>query len=210
MLFIGLIGALCVGLVGACSTLPTLVPDLAVPHAAPVQITGARGPLPAARSRAILERLDSGSEPTGIFEHHLAREAAITDSPLTSGNSVVLLQDGPATYRAMLAAILAARDHVNMEAYILDDDEVGRRFAEALIAKRREGVQVNLIRDQRGHDRHAGGVLRCADRERRARARVQPGQPDDGARRVGAEPARPPQAADRRWPHRVPGRHQSQ
>jgi cardiolipin synthase len=150
MLFIGLIGALCVGLVGACSTLPTLVPDLAVPHAAPVQITGARGPLPAARSRAILERLDSGSEPTGIFEHHLAREAAITDSPLTSGNSVVLLQDGPATYRAMLAAILAARDHVNMEAYILDDDEVGRRFAEALIAKRREGVQVNLIRDSVG------------------------------------------------------------
>ena len=50
-----------------------------------------------------------------------------------------LLQDGPATYRAMLAAIAAARDHINMETYILDDDEVGQRFAQALIAKQRAG-----------------------------------------------------------------------
>ena len=69
---------------------------------------------------------------------------------MTTGNQVLLLQDGPATYQAMLAAILAARDHINMETYILDDDDVGRRFAEALIAKQRQGVQVNLIRDSVG------------------------------------------------------------
>ena len=50
----------------------------------------------------------------------------------------------------MLAAIDAARDHINMETYILEDDEVGRRFAEALIAKQRQGVQVNLIHDSVG------------------------------------------------------------
>jgi cardiolipin synthase len=50
----------------------------------------------------------------------------------------------------MLEAILAARDHINLETYILDDDDVGRRFARALIDKRREGVQVNLIRDSVG------------------------------------------------------------
>ena len=61
-----------------------------------------------------------------------------------------LLLDGPATYDAMLAAIAAARDHVNMETYILDDDAVGRRFAQALIAKQRENVQVNLIHDSVG------------------------------------------------------------
>ena len=61
-----------------------------------------------------------------------------------------MLQDGPATYQAMLAAILAARDHINMETYILDDDEVGQRFAQALIDKQRQGVQVNLIRDSVG------------------------------------------------------------
>jgi cardiolipin synthase len=37
-----------------------------------------------------------------------------------------------------------------METYILDDDEVGQRFAEALIARQRKGVQVNLIRDSVG------------------------------------------------------------
>jgi cardiolipin synthase len=37
-----------------------------------------------------------------------------------------------------------------METYILDDDEVGQRFAQALIAKQRQGVQVNLIRDSVG------------------------------------------------------------
>jgi cardiolipin synthase len=37
-----------------------------------------------------------------------------------------------------------------METYILDDDEVGQRFAHALIAKQQQGVQVNLIRDSVG------------------------------------------------------------
>jgi cardiolipin synthase len=37
-----------------------------------------------------------------------------------------------------------------METYILEDDEVGRRFAAALVAKQHEGVQVNLIRDSVG------------------------------------------------------------
>jgi cardiolipin synthase len=50
----------------------------------------------------------------------------------------------------MYEAIQAARDHINLETYILDDDEVGQRFAHALIAKQRQGVQVNLIRDSVG------------------------------------------------------------
>jgi cardiolipin synthase len=131
------------------SRLPTIVPDLARPHGRAVQLESARGPLSGAQSKAILQGVQGG-QVTGIFERHLAREEAITDSPLTTGNQVLLLQDGPATYLAMLAAILAARDHINMETYILDDDDVGRRFAEALIAKQRQGVQVNLIRDSVG------------------------------------------------------------
>ncbi len=137
------------GLAG-CSSLPTFVPDLARRRATPVQLEGARGPLPAAQSKAILEGLRSRSPNTDIFDRHLAIEDAIVGSPLTVGNRVQLLQDGPATYRAMLAAISAARDHINMETYILDDDDVGREFAQALIAKQRQGVQVHLIRDSAG------------------------------------------------------------
>ncbi|WP_280364622.1 hypothetical protein [Pseudomonas sp. BN411] len=133
----------------SCSSLPTLVPDMARAPAAPVPVDGLQGPLSAARSKAILDRLKSGGAPTSIFSLHLAIEETIVGSPLTEGNKVELLQDGPNTYQAMIEAINAARDHINMEAYILDD-EVGQRFAEALIARQRKGVQVNLIRDSVG------------------------------------------------------------
>jgi cardiolipin synthase A/B len=143
---------LVVGLLGltACSSLPKIVPDLARRPGPPVQLEGARGPLSAAQSKAILSRLEKRSAETGIFERHLAVEESIVGSPLTTGNDVQLLQDGPATYQAMFAAIDAAADHINMETYIFDDDEVGQRFAQALIAKQQQGVQVNLIRDSVG------------------------------------------------------------
>ena len=133
-----------------CAGLPTIVPDLARRPAAPVQLEGARGPLTAAQSKAVLDRVKGSGKQTDIFERHLALEEAIVGSPLTTGNRVLLLQDGPATYRAMLAAIAAARDHINMETYILEADDVGHQFAQALIGKQRQGVQVNLIRDSVG------------------------------------------------------------
>ena len=133
-----------------CSSLPTIVPDLARPAGPPIQLEGARGQLSAAQSKAVLTRLRDRGVPTDIFERHLALEEAIVGSPLTTGNEVVLLQDGPATYQAMFAAIQGAQDHINMETYILDDDEVGQRFAQALIDKQLQGVQVNLIRDSVG------------------------------------------------------------
>ena len=114
-----------------CSSLPTIVPDLARRPEAPPQLEGAQGPLSAAQSNAVLERLQNSGEPTDIFARHLAIEEAIVGSPLTTGNRVLLLQDGPATYQAMLTAIAAARDHINMETYIFDDDEVGQQFAAA-------------------------------------------------------------------------------
>jgi len=137
------------GLVAGCSTLPKIVPDMER-SSAPVQVDGARGPLSAARSKAIVDQLKAGGAETNIFDIHLAVEEEIVGSPLTAGNKVTLLQDGPTTYQAMMAAIDAARDHINMETYIFDDDEVGQRFAEALIRRQQQGVQVNLIRDSVG------------------------------------------------------------
>ena len=147
---LGLLGLCTTAALVACGSLPMIVPDLERRAAPAVQLTGKRGPLPAAQSQAILDRLQSSGPDTGIFDRHLAREQAIVDSPLTIGNEVRLLQDGPATYQAMLAAMLAARDPINLETYILDDDEVGQRFAQVLIDKQRQGVQVNLIHDSVG------------------------------------------------------------
>ncbi|MEO8445417.1 MAG: cardiolipin synthase [Gammaproteobacteria bacterium] len=137
-------------LVAGCSSLPTINPDLAHSPRAAVQVDGTRGPLSAARSKAILDKLKKGGDETDIFDVHMAIEEAISGSPLTAGNKVDLLQDGPSTYQAMIGAIESARDSINMETYIFDDDEVGQRFVAAMIAKQQEGVQVNVIRDSVG------------------------------------------------------------
>ena len=134
----------------ACASLPTIVPDLALDAGPAVRLEGARGPLSAAQSKAILARLHSRVQETDIFDRHLALEEAIVGTPLSTGNQVLLLENGPATYQAMLQAIGAARDHINMETYILSDDEVGRQFAQALMVKQQQGVQVNLIHDSVG------------------------------------------------------------
>jgi cardiolipin synthase len=142
--------ALSLAALAGCSTLPTIVPDMARHSSRPVQLEGARGPLSAQQSKAILARLKSGGDETNIFDRHLALEQAIVGSPLVVGNKVVLLQDGPATFQAMFNAIRGAKDHINMQTYIIEDDEVGKKFAAALIDKQAQGVQVTLIYDSVG------------------------------------------------------------
>ena len=146
----GLLAAVFLGLLAGCGSLPIIVPDMAMRPARPVQLEGAFGPLSSQQSKAILNRLKSRGEETSIFDRHLALEEAIVGSPLVVGNKVVLLQHGAATFQAMLGAIRDAKDHINMETYIIEDDEVGNRFADALIEKQAQGVQVNFIYDSVG------------------------------------------------------------
>ena len=127
-----------------------MVPDMARRAVQPVQLEGARGPLTASQSKAVISKLKSRGKETSIFDRHLALEEAIVGSPLTVGNKVVLLQDGPTTYQHMFAAIRNAKDHINMETYIIEDDEVGNRFSDVLIEKQAQGVQVRLIYDSVG------------------------------------------------------------
>ena len=115
-----------------------------------MEIENARGPLPAQRVRAILAGLSRDAGELDLLQQHVALEQDIAGTPLTAGNRVLLLQDGAATYRAMFASIGAATDHVNLESYIIEDDEIGRQFSELLLRKRLQGVQVNLVYDSVG------------------------------------------------------------
>lgn len=137
-------------LLAGCSSIPTLVPDMAMRPSRPVQLDGAHGPLSAAQSKTILARLKNNATETNIFDRHLALESELVGSPLVVGNKVTLLVDGPTTYNAMFTAIERAKDHINMETYIFEDDEVGQRFAALLMKKQQSGVQVNLIYDSVG------------------------------------------------------------
>jgi len=137
-------------LLSACSSLPTIVPDMDTQSARTIQMKGGRGVLSEAQSRAALDKLRAQNADNTLLDRHVAIEGAITGSPLVTGNKVTLLIDGPATYASMQQAIQAARYHINMETYIMEDDEVGRQFADLLIAMQKKGVQVNLMYDSVG------------------------------------------------------------
>ena len=138
-------------LLAACTSLPTIAPDTAqAAGTTEVRIDGPHGPLsPDARKR-VLAHLQAAGQDTDIFQRHLAFEQEIVGSPLSSGNKVTLLQDGPSTYQALYAAMAGAKNSIDMESYIIEDDEVGRRFATELKAAQARGVVVNLIYDSVG------------------------------------------------------------
>jgi cardiolipin synthase len=97
----------------------------------------------------VLARLQ-GAGASDLLARHIAIEEEIAGRPLTVGNSATLLRDGPGFYAAMFEAIETARDHVNLEFYIIEGDEVGQRFSEVLLRKAAEGVAVNLMYDSVG------------------------------------------------------------
>lgn len=134
----------------ACATLPDA--DALIAHHAgqAARFENARGPLSKEKSAAILARLKSKSGDIDILEKQIALEQAIVGSPLILGNKVTLLQDGAATYAAMFAAIRKAQDHINLESYIIEDDDIGQQFADLLLERQSRGVQVNIIYDSVG------------------------------------------------------------
>jgi cardiolipin synthase len=133
-----------------CGSLPVITPDLARADPAAVQFQAANGRIVSPeRSKELVAKL-GGTQSSDVLARHLALEQAVSDTPLVLGNRVTILEDGPNTYATMFSAIAAARDSINMETYILEDDEVGQRLAGVLVAKQQQGVQVNLIHDAVG------------------------------------------------------------
>lgn len=73
-----------------------------------------------------------------------------SSAPLTTGNQVKVLVDGPETYAAIEAALRDARRSIDLETFIYGDDDIGRRFAALLAEKHREGVEVRVLYDSLG------------------------------------------------------------
>ena len=121
------------------------------------------------------DRIGSSDERAGLPQlRELANQAfsRAAGAPLIGGNSVRLLEDARENYPAWLAAIRTAKHHIHFEAYFISEDETGLEFADALIARAREGVHVRLIYDWMGNfakaSRHfwnslasAGVQVRC-------------------------------------------------
>jgi cardiolipin synthase len=115
-----------------------------------LEMISAHRAIPLQESQEIIERLEKEVGPTDILTRHILVMQEISGLPLVEGNKVTLLIDGPATYASMFEAIRNAKDHINLETFKFGDDEVGVCFAELLLQKQAEGVQVNLIYDSAG------------------------------------------------------------
>jgi cardiolipin synthase len=115
--------------------------------------------------RPSIERRVAGALPPALgpsFSRGLWRIAA---ADVSSGNKVRILHDGPATFAAMLDAINQAESSIKLECYIFRSDDVGRQFADALVAAAKRGVKVHLLLDWigiRGTSRQMLKVLREA------------------------------------------------
>ena len=138
-----------ISLLVGCISVPEGRPNLSY-NSSTVKFEGVYGSLPYKQSEVILEELRKNNPVTNIFDKHLAVEDKLAAHPLVIGNKAELLIDGPATYASMIQAIENAKDHINIEIFSFEDDDVGRHFADLLINKQRNGVQVNIIYDSYG------------------------------------------------------------
>lgn len=134
----------------ACATLPDIhyLKASIQPTPLPTLVDTEGSSLSEADARSVLKGRLGGD--AARMKEFAAIEEAATGRPLIVGNKVALLIDGPETMAAMMKAIEGATDHINLETYIFDQDEVGLQFAELLKTKQREGVQVNVIYDSVG------------------------------------------------------------
>jgi cardiolipin synthase len=82
-----------------------------------------------------------------LAEQALSRAAG---APLVSGNRVKLLRDATENYPAWLDAIERATRSITVDSYILADDAVGNRFADAMGAAAERGVRVRVLQDWLG------------------------------------------------------------
>jgi len=119
--------------------------------ATPIAVTGPRGPLSQRQTDAIIKRLAAQAPDAGALERHLSIEQLVAGTPLSAGNQVTVLHDGPDTFAAIFAAIHAAKRYLYLEYYILEEVQYnGEQLSDLLLARAREGVRIVILYDSVG------------------------------------------------------------
>jgi cardiolipin synthase len=102
------------------------------------------------REQEVSRGLEAMRPPSGSEPESARLLQKLVMMPATRGNHAELLIDGKATFDAIFASIAEAREYVLAQFYIIHDDNLGRRFKDALIAKARTGVRCHLLYDEIG------------------------------------------------------------
>jgi len=134
-----------------CAQVPTIPEPAATGSATPIAVTGPRGPLSQRQTDAVIKRLAAQAPDAGALERHLSIEQLVAGTPLSAGNQVTVLHDGPDTFAAIFAAIHAAKRYLYLEYYILEEVQYnGEQLSDLLLARAREGVRIVILYDSVG------------------------------------------------------------
>lgn len=98
-------------------------------------------------NKTTLKQINREDNPLGELAAMLIRDL---QTPLTQSNSVKLLINGEEKFEEVLKAMDAAQDHIHIEYYIFEQDDIGTRIIDMMIKKAKEGVQVRFIYDDFG------------------------------------------------------------
>ncbi len=176
------------GLLVACARTPNVAAYLANPGGRRLRraILGSQRSLSRLQRKALLADL-TPDQRADALQRQLTFQRALSGSPLVSGNRIRLLRDGEEALPAMFAAMQSARDHINLEFFILQDVVChGTRLSDLLLDRLRHGVQINIIYDAWGSKATPNAMF---DKLRAAGARVLVFNPIDPlATRVGWSP----------------------
>ena len=71
-------------------------------------------------------------------------------SQLFNGGKIDVLTTGTDTFDALFNDLMNAKEHIHIEFYIIENDEVGNKLCEILSQKAKEGIRVRLIYDYLG------------------------------------------------------------
>ncbi|WP_458527090.1 phospholipase D-like domain-containing protein [Onishia taeanensis] len=80
-------------------------------------------------------------------------------TPFTAGNQVDVLRNGVEIFPAMLGAIEAAEESIDVVTYVYWTGDIARRVADALARKAREGLRVRVVLDAVGTQKMASEVV---------------------------------------------------
>ena len=81
-------------------------------------------------------------------------------TPVTLRNHVRILQNGNDTYNALLEDLNKAKDHIHLEYYTFDDDNIGNRIIDVLCERSESGVEVMVSYDYVGSKMSAKALKR--------------------------------------------------
>ncbi|MGY4687030.1 cardiolipin synthase [Petrotoga sp. DB-2] len=74
-------------------------------------------------------------------------------SPLFLGNDIEIFKNGKEKFSSFFKEIENAKESINLEYYIVKDDETGKKLKDLLIKKAKEGVEIKFIMDKIGSGR---------------------------------------------------------